>query len=272
MNEFLELVKTRRSVRTYDGEKIDESKFSDLRSFAETATNPYKIPIRFAFLEAEEHKLSSPVISGETLYVAAAVEKGEHADLAYGYTFEALLIRAHKLGLGSVFIGGTLPRDKFEKAAELTDSEIMPCVSPLGGIAKKMSLKESMMRTGVKADKRFDFGKLFFEGNFDTPLSVAKAQEAGIADALECVRLAPSAVNKQPWRVVVDGKKAHFYERHDKGYVTDDYDVQKVDMGIAMFHFDMGLAAEGKTAILRESDPGITIPDHMDYIITFSWT
>ncbi len=271
MNEFLELVKSRRSVRTFDGEMVDESLLSDLRSFAETATNPYKIPVRFAFLEAGEHKLSSPVISGETLYVAAAVEKGEHVEEAYGYTFAALLIRAHKLGLGSVFIGGTMPRDKFEKAAELTGSEIMPCVSPLGGIAQKMSLKESMMRAGVKADKRFDFVNIFFDGNFDTPLSVTKAEEAGIADALECLRLAPSAVNKQPWRVVLDGNKAHFYERHDKGYVTDDYDVQKVDMGIAMFHFDMGLAASGKTAILRVNDPGITIPEHMDYIVTFSW-
>ncbi len=271
MNEFLELVKTRRSVRTFDGEYVDDSKLDDLKSFAQTAKNPYKIPVRFSFLDAEEHKLSSPVISGEKLYVSAAIEKGEHAAEAYGYTFEALLIRAHKLGLGSVFIGGTLPRDKFEKAIELKDSEIMPCISPLGGIAKKMSLKESMMRTGVKADKRMDFGKLFFDGGFDTPLDSAKAAEAGIADALECVRLAPSAVNKQPWRVVVDGNKAHFYERHDKGYITDDYDVQKVDIGIAMFHFDMGLAAEGKTAILRVNDPGITIPENIDYIITFSW-
>ena len=127
------------------------------------------------------------------------------------------------------------------------------------------------MRTGVKADKRMDFGKLFFDGDFDTPLARSKAEEAGIADALECVRLAPSAVNKQPWRVVIKDKTAHFYERHDRGYITDDYDVQKVDLGIAMFHFDMGLATAGKTAILRVNDPGIAVPENTEYIITFSW-
>lgn len=50
----------------------------------------------------------------------------------------------------------------------------MPCVSPLGVTASKMSIKESLMRKGVKADTRLGFKELFFNGNFDSPLDEGK--------------------------------------------------------------------------------------------------
>lgn len=40
----------------------------------------------------------------------------------------------------------------------------------------------------------------FFDGTFDAALSKEKA--GSLQELLEMVRLAPSAVNKQPWRVV----------------------------------------------------------------------
>ena len=57
-----------------------------------------------------------------------------------------------------------------------------------------------MMRKGVKADERLPFEELFFDGSFDKTLSKEKAGRW--LDALEMVRLALLAVNKQPWRVV----------------------------------------------------------------------
>ena len=108
-------------------------------------------------------------------------------------------------------MAGTLNRPAFERAMELREGEVMPCVSPLGYAAPKMSLRETVMRKGVKADSRLDFGKLFFDGSFDKPLT---PESAGIlAEPLEAVRWAPSAVNRQPWRVVLDGKAAHFTKR-----------------------------------------------------------
>ena len=227
--------------------------------------------MRFEFLDAQEHKLSSPVLAGEKLYVSAVVAKGEHAEEAYGYSFEALLMHAHEMGLGTVWIGGTMPRDKFEAATGLAQNEVMPCMSPLGKVAKKMSIKESLMRKGVKADSRYDFSELFFKGDFGSPLTEGKAMEAGLRDALECVRLAPSAVNKQPWRVVVGDRVAHFYEKHDKGSITAGYDLQKIDLGIAMYHFEKELLAEGRLPKCEVNDPGIAVPEGVDYVVSYRW-
>ncbi|MBQ3797382.1 MAG: nitroreductase [Butyrivibrio sp.] len=271
MSNFLELARSRRSVRTFDGKEPDTAMIKELKEFSEEITNPYGIPVKFVFLYKDEHKLSSPVLTGEKLYVAAIVDKGQYAEEAYGYSFEALLMRAHELGLGTVWIGGTMPRDKFENAAGLSTNQIMPCISPVGKAANKMSVKETLMRKGVKADSRFKFVEMFFDGDFDTPLTVSGAMDKGIYNALECVRLAPSAVNKQPWRVVVTDRMAHFYEKHDKGYITPDYDLQKIDLGIAMYHFEKDLALDGRKAALEIENPGISTPSDVDYVASYKW-
>lgn len=83
---------------------------------------------------------------------------------------------AQSLGLGTVWIGGTMNRAAFEKAMELSDDEMMPCASPLGYTAKKMAIRESIMRKAVKADKRLAFEELFFDSAFDTPLTEKSRQ------------------------------------------------------------------------------------------------
>ena len=271
MSNFLELAKSRRSVRTFDKNRLDESVINELKQFGESITNPYGVPVRFVFLDKDEHDLSSPVLAGEKTYVSAVVKKGEHAEEAYGYAFEALLMHAHEMGLGTVWIGGTMPREKFEEATGLAANDVMPCMSPLGKTSDKMSIKETLMRKGVKADSRKDFGELFFEGDFGTSLTEERAAKIGLKDALECVRIAPSAVNKQPWRVIINGNLAHFYLKHDKGFTTPDYDLQKIDLGIGMYHFEKELSANGENLTLEVKDPGIKTPSGVDYVATYKW-
>ena len=138
---------------------------------------------------------------------------------------------------------------------------MMPCVSPLGYPAKKMSVRETLMRKGVKAGERKNDAEMFFDGDFSAPLTAADEK---IQAALEMVRLAPSAVNRQPWRVVRIGSAYHFYLRHAKGYVSEATgDLQKVDMGIALCHFMSGV--EGKLLL---EDPGLSTEKDTEYIAT----
>ena len=92
------------------------------------------------------------------------------------------------------------------------------------------------------------------------------SENTPMKEALEMVRWAPSAVNKQPWRVVMDGKHAHFYEKKSKGYVdATGWDLQKVDIGITLCHFAYGLD-ENVRLIL--ADLGLSVPDGVDYVAT----
>ena len=69
--------------------------------------------------------------------------------------------------------------------------------------------------------------------------------------------------------MVVIGKSAHFYEKKSKGYVDDTgWDIQKIDLGIALCHFACGLEAQGIGWRLTVSDPGLATPEGTSYIAT----
>lgn len=261
-----ETIKERRSVRTFDGAALRPEDAQKILDFAEKVENPYDIPISWKLLDAKKSGLSSPVIVGTDTYIAGKLRRVPHAEEAFGYTFEKVVLYAQSLGIGTTWIAGTMNRDAFEKAMALADGEVMPCVSPLGHPAKKMSLRESVMRKGVKADSRSEFGEVFFDGTFDNPLTAGAAGE--LTGAFEAVRLAPSAVNKQPWRVVLREGKAYFYEKHSRGYDNGTWDIQKIDIGIAMSHFELAAQEAGITVSFEFADPGIDTPRDTEYVAT----
>ena len=264
----LELVRSRRSVRSFDGRPLSEEEINEILHFADTVESPYELPIIWKVLNAKASGLSSPVITGTDTYIAGKIQRVPHAEEAFGYVFERVVLFTEAKGIGTTWIGGTMDRGAFERAMGLEEGEVMPCVSPLGYPARKMSLRETMMRKGVKADSRLPFEALFFDGSFETPLNTEKAGE--LADALEMVRWAPSAVNKQPWRVVISGNTVHFYEKKSKGFVSaNGWDMQKIDMGIALCHFAVGMEEKKKKIAFLLEDPGIAHPADTDYIASY---
>lgn len=262
-----EMIRRRRSVRTFDDRALSPEDAQKIISFAHKAQNPYDIPITWKLLDAKEYGLSSPVISGTDTYIAGKMSRVSHAEEAFGYTFEKIMLFAQELGIGTTWIAGTMNRAAFEDAMQVSKDEVMPCVSPLGYPAAKMSLRETMMRKGIKADSRLDFGELFFDTSFDMPLSPEKA--GALRLALEMVRLAPSAVNKQPWRVVLSENIAHFYEKKNKGYADGGWDLQKIDIGIALSHFEIGAQERGIPVTFTVDDPGIASDDGLIYIASY---
>ncbi len=265
----VEAIRGRRSVRTFDGTPLKEEDAQRILDFAEKVEDPYDIPITWKILDADKYGLSSPVITGTRVYMAGKMRRDAHAEEAFGYAFEKVVLFAWSIGIGTTWIAGTMDRNAFERAMEVSKDEVMPCVSPLGYPARKMSLRESLMRKGVKADSRAGFGTLFFDGEFGRPLTEGKSGR--LAAILEAVRLAPSAVNKQPWRIVVCDDKIHFYEQRSKGYIAENgWDVQKIDMGIALCHFELAAKECGIDVSLELCDPGLTAPADTDYIASFT--
>ena len=257
MNQ-MEWIRTRKSVRTFDGRTLSDADREQLAAHLTHIQNPYDIPVTFVLLDAKAHGLSSPVIQGAPLYIAAKVPKVPHCEEAYGYAFADMMLFAWSLGIGTTMIGGTMKRALFEQAAQVQEGEAMFCMSPLGYPAQKRSLREAGMRAAIKADTRKPDSALFFDGDFTAPLT---PEDETLRTALEAVRLAPSAVNKQPWRIVRRGSAFHFYEEHSLGGA--EWDMQKLDMGIALYHFQCI-----RNGAFRLSDPGIPLPPKTEYIAT----
>ncbi len=268
MKHIEDLVRNRRSVRTFDGRTLSMEDLEKLSEFMAELKNPYGIHVECKLLDAKRQMLKCPVVSGTSLFVGAKVKRVPHMEEAFGYSFETLVLYAQSLGIGTVWIGGTMDRAAFEGAMSLEQDELMPCMSPLGYPAPKMSLKESVMRKGIKADSRNPFGTMFFNGAFGMPLTTGNA--GLLAMPLEMVRLAPSAVNKQPWRVVIKENAVHFYLKHTQGFVSEAVgDMQKIDMGIALCHFALAAEEKGINIQFCINDPGIVAESDLEYIASY---
>ncbi len=268
MKNVVEQIKKRRSVRTYDGQALEGGTRDALLAYMKGIKNPFGLPVEFKLMNAKEKGLTCPVVSGTDLYVGGKIKCVPHASVAFGYAFEALVLYAQSLGVGTVWLGGTMNRPAFERAMELAADEMMPCASPLGYPAQKMSLREGMMRKAIKADERLPFEELFFDGSFDAPLAKEKAGK--LAEPLEMVRLAPSAVNKQPWRVVVVDDTAHFYLKRSKGFAHEgNLDMQRIDMGIALCHFALTAQEKALHIAFLQDDPKLVLSTEVEYIASY---
>ena len=261
-----EMIVKRKSVRTFDGRPLSAADRKQLEDYVQALTNPFGVPVDFRLLDAKQHKLSSPVIVGESAYLAAKVRRTGPYEIAYGYSFEKACLYALSLGIGTVMLAASLSRNNFEKAMELQADEVMPAASPVGYPADKRSLRENLMRKGLKADERIPFEAVYFDGSFAAGLRKEDAGE--FAEALDLARLAPSATNKQPWRAVMEGGRVHFYEQKS---MKDSPlgDIQKVDMGIMLAHFDMVMEEQGLSGRFVFADPGIPAPADVHYIVTY---
>jgi hypothetical protein len=162
-----------------------------------------------------------------------------------GYMFEQVILYCAELNLGSCWLGGTFNRRDFLKHIPIKNNQKMTIISPIGYPALKRSFLDSMMRAGAKSDNRKPFGELFFDQTIGNPLK--KSQAGRYEVPLEMVRLAPSAANKQPWRIVMmNDNQLNFY--HKKGHFSEN------DLGIALCHFEQTckeLQIPGNLVILK---------------------
>lgn len=272
----VEIIQRRRSVRTYTEQPVPIDVKEKVRQYFQPLKGPFPVRIRFALLDQLEIRADEKirlgtygVIRGASSFIAGAVEKKDHNMEQFGYVFEHLILYLTSLGLGTCWMAATFNKGKFSKAMKIGSEEVLPIVSPVGYASEKRSLIETLMKPAPGLRKRKTWNELFFRNGFNTPLD--RAEAGSYAMPLEMVRLAPSASNKQPWRITREGGLFHFYLAHDPIYRRlFAFDIQKIDMGIAMFHFEWTAKEselkggwEIQTPVLEK------IPRGMEYIMTW---
>lgn len=278
-----EIIKQRSSRRSYRDQPLDTAIKQQLMEFlAGNHAGPFASPARFLLVAAQPGDSDTlkglgtyGFIKGARAFIVGAVKHSEKNLEDYGYLMERIILFATDLGLGTCWLGGTFNKSNFSKKIEAAEDELVPAVSPVGYIAEKRSLTEHLVRWGANSKMRHPWETLFFHETFDTPLS---GQIAGAyAAPLEMVRIAPSASNKQPWRIVKEPGKPifHFYLQRSKGYEKSGErfnmaDLQRLDMGIAMCHFELSAKEINLHGTWEIKPPvALSLPERTEYIA--SW-
>jgi len=279
----VDIIQQRYSCRIYRPQSIDSVNRQQLDDYLSTLyQGPYGTQARFKLVAATEYDRQSlrglgtyGFIHGATGFIIGAVRSGRRDLEDYGYLMEDAILFATDLGLGTCWLGGSFTRSSFSKKIALTAGEELPAVTATG-YPLNHSRSLDPVRIPAHSDRRLPFEKLFYDRSFNQPLSVGESGQYTLP--LEMVRKAPSASNKQPWRIVLEGDNCHFYMRRTRGYTAGQrflgflriVDLQRVDMGIAMCHFELTALELGLSGHWVDADPGIPLLDELTEYIT-SW-
>lgn len=146
-----------------------------------------------------------------------------------GYTGEGIILEATALGLNTCWVAGFFKPDSVASLVEIKDNERVLAVTPVGYASGFESLGERLMTGFGYTHRRLPLSKLISGWRVNNLPEWAKS-------SLEAARLAPSAVNRQPWGFDADGSSITVFLRTS----GPEFSVSKrLDCGIAMLHIEV---------------------------------
>ena len=238
-----QIIQQRYSSRTLDGKPLKPKKIQLIEESLQTRTGPFGNTVRFEFIDShntlkgERVKIGTyGLVKGTRYFVLGIMNKNSLNLIDFGYVFEEMILRATNLSLGTVWLGRSFDSDVITNLVELQNDEVIPAITPIGYIAPRKSLREKIIELGISSRKRKSWEKLFFDNDFQTPLTRENAGPYELP--LEMVRIAPSARNLQPWRILREGSNFQFYIE-SRNSIKSMSQFPYMDIGIAMCHFEL---------------------------------
>lgn len=175
-------------------------------------------------------------IKGAPAYLAFIGDLGfPHYQEKVGYLGEGFVLEATRLGLATCWVGGFFRPEVVARQIHIDPGEKVLAVTPLGTAGQNYTLEEKILSGIAKSKNRKELSEL-------TQGLPADQWPDWTNQALEAARLAPSAVNRQPWRFRVEPDQITVL----LDSLQDTYHIPKrLDCGIAMLHLELGAMASG---------------------------
>lgn len=152
-----------------------------------------------------------------------------------GYTGEGIILEAEALNLATCWVGGFFRPQAVASLIQIAESERVLAVTPVGYTTKLQSLEERLMTGFGLTHRRRPLSNLV------TGLTESDWPQ-WINLALEAARLAPSAVNRQPWRFHVELNSITV----SVNSLKREYGLSKrLCCGIAMLHIEVAALSYG---------------------------
>ena len=256
-------IRKRTSWRSYNGSTLSLDDRQAIESYISSdLKTPFGNKPKFHLIDyiPGERKLGTyGFIQGAKHFVVGSINNASMSIEDYGYVMEKIILYATNLNLGTCWLGGTFNKSGFAKSINLSENEFIPAVTPLGYGKEQRQLIGKLIRWGAGSRNRNPWDQLFFNPDW-TPFREINAGE--YSKALEMVRIGPSASNGQPWRIVIDDEMVHFYLKIKPGYGA----MNRLDIGIAICHFELSMGSQGKWVIRQPSLPS----KGLNYVAT--WT
>jgi nitroreductase len=234
---WYEAIFTRRSRRKYKNATLPQNKLAHLASVCESF-RPFPEARAVLVREPSEQVYRGFIgsygkIEGAPGYIAfIGNTDSPKAQEAVGYTGQGIILEATAMELGTCWVGGFFRPEAVESQISITKYERVLAVTPYGFPEDSFSFQEKLM---------IGFGRLHNRKPLSALVTETPKQE-WMKTSLEAARLAPSAVNRQPWRFSFgDNSISVFLDKNRDTYKI----ARRLDCGIAMLHLELGARHAG---------------------------
>jgi len=167
-----------------------------------------------------------------------------HVQEKVGYTGEGIILEATANGLNTCWVSGSFDRKAASSIIGIAKNEKVLTVSPIGHSPQEPSLTEKSMMSLFRPHKRRPLSAL--------ASGLEESQRpAWMKAELDAARLAPSAMNRQPWRFELDRNSITVSVDTPKLSLSID---KRLHCGIAMMHIEvaaLNCEVEGKWQLLE---------------------
>lgn len=228
-------VRKRKTVRNFLPASLKEKDEKKFKEFLEELNDRYH-GIRVGYVQEGFQEVAKGFIgsygkiAGAESYLVCLAEKNTpYKNEKVGYIGEAAVLEAVSMGIATCWVTGTYKKENVAKQIEIKDNESIKSVIALGYAKDKEKISEKLIKTIVSSEDRKPLDELCKDG-------VDENWPEWVKTALETARLAPSAINRQPWRFRVEDDGIVVYLADEKG----DKDSKKLDCGISMLHLEVG--------------------------------
>lgn len=236
---WLDAVVERHSRRRFDRQACDPAALDDLDAIC--ANFAPHADARVALIRSPRTDVFRGVVGSYGKVTGAphllTVIADEHSAASHahaGYVGEAVILEATALGLDTCWVGGFFNPRRVARMMPLLPGERVMAVSPVGYASDHLGVSERSLRAFAGSHER-------------KPLEVVApgiddAWPAWARAAVSAARLAPSAMNRQPWRFrMEDGALVVARDSaRETPLVT-----KALDCGIAMLHAELGARGAG---------------------------
>lgn len=156
-------------------------------------------------------------IKGASDYAVFMLDKDADKRML-GYMGEAFILECCALGLGTCWLGASYKKNLVNELTKHSENEKIECITPIG-----------------VPDEPY-FGRP--RKSLDKLTGLTQSELIALPEwqqrAIECARIAPSAVNAQPWRFIISDNSITIRR------IANNYGYGFVDCGIAMLHIELG--------------------------------
>jgi nitroreductase len=284
------IIRCRSSCRSYTDKKLSAEQIDQLNlAFKSASKGLLGEKASFCLVdlkgyEGEKVKIGTyGMIVNPHTAIVGEIENSEMGFESYGFLLEHIVLKAQELGLNTCWLGyfSNKGSENFLKVwtrlsheqKKVEQKSITPaiCTVGYGYLETRLyrGLWDKVTKISSKPHIRKHFGEIFFDSAYNRPLA---PKDAGCYHKpLEMIIPAPSAGNSQPWRMVMNKSKDafHFYMEPSKRWDYNLLKLHKIDMGIAMCHFNLMVRELGYSGSWQKEMPDISVPRNVSYIATW---